>query len=545
MNKFKNYFYSKKESWWFISFSIFLSSGILIEPQLLAAAIQKNDLSEMWLYWSGLIGVGFSIPFFAHLWGKIPIKTENELILFRFSGKGAKILHGFRSLYLGGLIIPFLIAFHILAFSKIIVLYTSNSKESVITLLLILLIIGTFFNKFYLRIKIDFYLLIVFILFFLALTILIIYNSHGISNFLNTINATAKSLTIIPKTNTVSFTNFLVFICVQWWSASILDYPDMNGQKLLASKSMRDITKTILVPSLVLIVFKIVLLSFTFLVINNTLSNTVDSEFAFANVFLTSLPNWALPLVLVFFGISFLAIVQNHQNWSGSLLAENFYKTYINSKISAKKSNRIGIYCMLYVIALAGIIAFYSNSIMYMVKLLFTITAGVGPVFILRWYWWRINAWSQLSAMVSAMLMPLVYDLLFENNSWFFKMIIALENGFKIDQYPIKIIFLTLFVSLIWITITFLTKPTEQSKVKSFAETVQPGGYWKGIKNSGKLHLTKRLFIWVLLASNSLITIAVLWNFVQLQFFICACLLAVYVLFFFVSYKMLNHINNS
>jgi Na+/proline symporter len=379
----------------------------------------------------------------------------------------------------------------------------------------------------------------------LALTILIIYNSHGISNFLNTINATAKSLTIIPKTNSVSFTNFLVFICVQWWSASILDYPDMNGQKLLASKSMRDITKTILVPSLVLIVFKIVLLSFTFLVINNTLSNTVDSEFAFANVFLTSLPNWALPLVLVFFGISFLAIVQNHQNWSGSLLAENFYKTYINSKISAKKSNRIGIYCMLYVIALAGIIAFYSNSIMYMVKLLFTITAGVGPVFILRWYWWRINAWSQLSAMVSAMLMPLVYDLLFENNSWFFKMIIALENGFKIDQYPIKIIFLTLFVSLIWITITFLTKPTEQSKVKSFAETVQPGGYWKGIKNSGKLHLTKRLFIWVLLASNSLITIAVLWNFVQLQFFICACLLAVYVLFFFVSYKMLNHINNS
>ena len=82
-----------------------LSGGLMIEPQLICSSLVKGNLSDMWLYWSAGIGSAFSISFFAHLWRNVPVKTENEFIFFRFSGSGAKILHHFRSLYLGFIII--------------------------------------------------------------------------------------------------------------------------------------------------------------------------------------------------------------------------------------------------------------------------------------------------------------------------------------------------------------------------------------------------------------------------------------------------------
>lgn len=73
-----NLFYSKNESWWLIGFSMLLASGIMIEPQLICASLLKGQLSDMWLYWSAGIGSAFSVSFFAHLWRKVPVKTENE-----------------------------------------------------------------------------------------------------------------------------------------------------------------------------------------------------------------------------------------------------------------------------------------------------------------------------------------------------------------------------------------------------------------------------------------------------------------------------------
>jgi solute:Na+ symporter, SSS family len=77
---------------------------------------------------------------------------------------------------------------------------------------------------------------------------------------------------------------------------------------------------------------------------------------------------------------------------------------------------RMGIVAMIYIVVIAGGISIYAESLVGITKYLFAITAGVGPVFMLRWYWWRINAWSQLSAMVAALVYPPILDALFENN---------------------------------------------------------------------------------------------------------------------------------
>jgi hypothetical protein len=81
-----NLFYSKNESWWLIGFSMLLTSGLMIEPQMICSSLLKGQLSDMWLYWSAGIGSAFSVSFFAHLWRKVPVKTENEFLFFRYSG---------------------------------------------------------------------------------------------------------------------------------------------------------------------------------------------------------------------------------------------------------------------------------------------------------------------------------------------------------------------------------------------------------------------------------------------------------------------------
>jgi Na+/proline symporter len=162
-------FYSKNESWWLVGFSMILASGLIIEPQLICAALIKGQLSDMWLYWSGAIGAAFSISFFAHLWKNIPVKTENELLFFRFSGVGAKILHAFRSLYIGGIIVPFIVGFSILGLSKIVAYMLEISPNSSICMLTGFLFVLTFFNSFKTRLRMDFILFILFILLFLII----------------------------------------------------------------------------------------------------------------------------------------------------------------------------------------------------------------------------------------------------------------------------------------------------------------------------------------------------------------------------------------
>ena len=173
-------FYSKNESWWLIGFSMILASGLIIEPQLICSALIKGQLSDMWLYWSGAIGAAFSVSFFAHLWRNIPVKTENEFLFFRFSGIGAKILHAFRSLYLGAIIIPFIIAFSILGFSKIVTYILAISPNSAIIILTGFLFVLTFFNSFKTRLRMDFILFLVFSWSILTITQCIMHNSKNV-----------------------------------------------------------------------------------------------------------------------------------------------------------------------------------------------------------------------------------------------------------------------------------------------------------------------------------------------------------------------------
>ena len=539
-----NLFYTKNERWWLIGFSMLMASGIMIEPQLICAALAKGQLSDMWLYWSAIIGSSFSVSFFAHLWRKVPVKTENEFLFFRYSGKGAKVLHIFRSLYLGLLIIPFLISFSVLAFSKIVCFIIGIELRVAIILATLLLVLLTFFNSLKSRIRIDFVLFIVFMTLFCIITACLFEHTGGLSHLASTVQSSKINFNIVPSIGSKTFNAFIVFILVQWWSASILDYPDMNGQKLMATNSSNDLVKSVFLPSLSVVLFRVVLFTLPFLAVCYGFTNGIaDSELAFTNLFVKVLPSWMLVLVVLLFLIPFISLAQNMQNWGGSLLIENFYKQTINPRLSDDKAKKIGIVAMIYIVVVAGGIAIYAENLVGITKYLFAVTAGVGPVFMLRWYWWRINAWSQLSAMLAALIYPPFLDWFYDNNKVIHELLIGLEHHFNIEYYPIKIIILTLAVCFTWLAVTFLTEPTATKTLETFATTIKPGGFWKLFNNSGKTFSKLRLLAWLLQTGNGFLLYFIFWNFLIGNYALLIGLLLLFVICFFVSYQLIQKAN--
>lgn len=521
-----------------------LTSGIIVEPQIIYSSLINGQLSDMWLYWSVAIGSAFSVSFFAHLWRNVPVKTENEFLFFRFSGIGAKILNQFRSLYLGLLVIPFIISFSLLAFGKILSSITEISLTFTLILLTAFLVILTFYNSLKARLRMDLALFIIFVLIFIFLFSYILNATGGLSHLSKSIVSSKVNHSIFPSFGTKAFNAFLIFITVQWWSAALLDYPDMNGQKLMASKNNHDLMKSIFLPSISILLFRLLLFTLPFMAVLYGHSKFSDSELVFTSLFTNILPPWMLVLVVVFFSIPFISVVQNMQNWGGALLTENFYKHSFDPNANEIKLKKIGIFAMVYLILAACTISINSNSLIGISKYLFAITAGVGPVFVLRWYWWRINAWSQLSAMVAALIFPPVLDWLVINNNAIHLLIESLKNQLGMDYYPLKIIILTILVCCFWLLITFITSPTESTVLQKFATTIKPGGFWGKFESSGKIYSKYRIAAWILQTCNGFIVYFMFGEFIIANYSRFSLLLLVFCLSFFYAFKLIQKANS-
>lgn len=540
----KNWFFARNQSWWLIGFSIVMSSGILAESQLICDRLLNGDLSEMWLFWSAGLGSSFGIVFFAHLWKNVPVKTENEFIFFRFSGKGAHYLHRFRSFYLGFIVIPLIMSFHILSLSKMISLLFTVSIPTAIMVIGLCLLLFSFINSFVNRLRFDFLYFIFFLVLFTITLIGIVNSLGGISKILFVVKTTTTQFSIVPSLDSPMFSQFLLFIFIQWWSALIIDYPDQNGQKLMASKSMTDTTKILLLPGLFQLIIRWILFMLPFVVVGFGFANVgADGEVAFINLFQRTLPSWMIIVVLFLFFLPVLSILQNDQNWGGGILIENFFKGILSDSFFVKNHGVLSVAAMVYLIIAACFIAFFTESLRDIMKYMLSITAGVGPVFMLRWYWWRVNAWTQLSAMLAALIYPLLFDVLYINFNPFTLMINSLTDLLGLDLYSLQLIIFTFLVVFTWLSVTFLTSPTDEERLKVFAEKIRPGGFWGIYQNRATCFPIYRFLAWLILAINSFLMYVIFWKFVTGYYLFSAILLLIYLLLFFGAYRILLRVN--
>ncbi|HPQ35930.1 MAG TPA: hypothetical protein PK563_15655, partial [Tenuifilaceae bacterium] len=258
---FKSLFFSSKETWWLIGFSMIISGGMLTIPQIITSFVVKGNLEGMWIIWAGFLGTAFGKAFFAHLWHRVPVKTENELILYRFSGRGSKILHAFRSLYVGGIIAPLGLSMVFLAFGRIVSFTLGCSVNAGILFSLGFVVVATFFNSLRQRLRLDTIYLAILVVSLIVIVYFILINIGSLNDLQLKINQSNLGYRLFPQMGSRAFTAFLVFFLVQWWSASIIDFPNITGRKLMSAGSMNAITRSIVLPSLMFSVFTLIIIS--------------------------------------------------------------------------------------------------------------------------------------------------------------------------------------------------------------------------------------------------------------------------------------------
>lgn len=455
-NKIKGSF-ETKTSWVKNGFSLFAVNFSITIPLLYSGIIHSEGIGGLWLFWSAYAISGF-VPFvFAPLWAKLNFTTDNQFLLFRFGGKGAKIMHLFRTVYVGWLIVAFLMSFQLLALLKVITFIAGWERYISLGIISILLILITIKNKLSVNIRLDFFntlligIVFIFVLIFLLLAPSSLPESTKIIEF----------STIFP----INKWNLIVLLFVQTWSVNLFDGSGMEAQRFFSTKNKSNAWKVTILSSSLMVVFSLIMVLINYIGANKFgTPNLQDKEMFILSYLQNGLPTWFLPIVLVALFASFITTFEGMLNWGASYLTIDGYKTYINPKASKRRLSIISVASMLIIVSSSLAITYFNDSLTVLIKILFSITAGVAPVFVLRWFWMRINAWSQISAMISSG----VYTLLYQNFIFKSKLEESWQELTSLNQYSVQLIFITIVTTVTWLIVTFITSKDNKLVTDNF-----------------------------------------------------------------------------
>ncbi len=451
-----NYIFFKskgKISWMISGLSLYMFYLSADQGQFLMGLIAEHGMSGLWMVWVGIIG-SFVVPIvFAPLWQKLDFITDNQFLLFRFPGTSGRILHLFRAVYVGGLVVALLLCFHVIGFSRILEVFFHMDSAMAIYISVAVLGLFALKNVFEFKLKMD---ALHAILFFLSLVIILYFVGNQMSSFHDVVSFfddNPDKRLIFPKNeNQESWFSLFVFLGIQWWSCNLFDGGGPEMSRFTSVKGRKNAIWTGLLPIGISFVVGFLVIGHILVLLGLT-NQFSNPELQYVESVFNIVPDAFHGLIFLgFFGM-FITTADSLLNWGASFLTMDVYKGYIYAN-SDKNLKLMSFGTMVLLSLLSMIFALNIDSLQSLVKITFSIAAGVAPVYILRWIWFRINAWSQLSAMFSSAIFTLIYPYYHE--------------FLPLSEYPegeSRIVIVTLLTTLIWIVITFLT-PNQSDAVK-------------------------------------------------------------------------------
>ena len=481
---------NKKVSWLVSGLSLFMLYLSVDQGQFLTGIIAEHGMKGMWLVWSSWLGV-FVIPIvFAPLWQKLNFITDNQFILFRYPGKSGKILHAFRALYVGGLVVSLLMCFHVLGFARVLQVYFQLDNTTSVLITGGVLAIYSLKNVLEIKLKMD---SIHAIIYFIGLVVIlgsVWHAANGWDGLFAFFDKHPDKKLIIPSNNDwSSWFSLFVFIGVQWWSCYLFDGGGPEMARFTAVNDKKSALLTGLLPIAISFLTSFFILGHILLILGLNSSQNIQEIYYVKSIF-ELVPQVLKPLVfLAFFGM-FISTAESLMNWGASFLTVDFYKQYLKPKSTDSSIRKVSFAAMFSLSILSLIFALQVDSLQSLIKITFSIAAGVAPVYILRWVWYRINAWSQLSAMLSSAIFTLIYP-----------KIHAILPFAEFPMEEARVLVVTILTSFIWLIVTFLT---ENQSIK-----VQPK--MQSIVESSR-QFFNRLLIAIILGVCFLVFVAWIWS---------------------------------
>jgi SSS family solute:Na+ symporter len=492
----KEYFLSGRTlPWWLLGLSMVATTFSTDTPNLVTDIVRQNGVSGNWVWWIFLLTGLLTVFVYAKLWRRSDVNTDMEFYELRYSGWAGRFLRGFRSVYLGIIFNVMAMAGVTLAAIKIgAIMLDISAVETVLYaggVTLIFSSVGGFRGVVYTD----------FILFFTAMIgaigaayyLVNLPEVGGMSGILSNELVSSK-VSIFPDLSDeyILWTLLVIPLAVQWWSSW---YPGAEpggggyiAQRMLAAKSENhalgatlffNIMHYALRPWPWILVALASLIIFPDLdSIRETFPNVVEDKIGHDLAYpamLTLLPSGLLGFVLASLVSAYMSTISTHLNWGSSYVVNDFYKQLINKNASEKELVNVGRVSVVILMIISSLFAIALTNSYQLFDIILMFGAGTGSIFILRWFWWRINAWSEIAAMLSSGLI----SIFFANE----KIASFIFNENFIEPY-FKFPVIVLVTTFVWLLVTFLTKPDDDQKLMEFYKKTRPGGPgWKRIVN--------------------------------------------------------------
>jgi len=495
----EEYFLSGRNvSWWLAGASMVATTFAADTPLVVTGLVFNKGVAGNWLWWNMLMSGMLTVFFFARLWRRAGVMTDVEFAELRYSGKPAAALRGFRAVYLA------------LPINLIVLGWVTKAMIKILTISLGLHpvnVLGMTISGEVIAVGICFVItvaystgagmwavlwtdLVQFVIKMSAVIILAVYAVRAVGGMDKMKTGLAAhygsadaALSVLPIQWTGSgiagyawmpLLTLFVFLSVQWWAAW---YPGAEpggggyvAQRIFSSKTERDGVLATLFFQVAHYAIRpwpwIVTGLATVLLYPAGVGAAHDHEATYVQAFVDLLPTPWRGFMMAGFAAAYMSTVGTQLNWGASYLVNDFYRRFLNKTAPDKHYVTVSRWATVILFLLSIIVTSQLDTVASAWELLLALVSGTGLVLILRWYWWRINAWSEISAMIASFVVSLVALRVVKAQ---------LPAGSPLIQSYVMLI--TVAVSTVtWLTVTFLTAPEPDSKLDSFYEKVRPGG---------------------------------------------------------------------
>jgi solute:Na+ symporter, SSS family len=502
--------------WYIAGVSMVATTFAADTPLAVTELVGNKGIAGNWLWWNFLMGGMLTTFFFARLWRRSGVVTEVELIELRYGGKPAQFLRSFKAVYLGLIMNVLVMGWVNVAFITILQVFFGITDTA--TLFAItggVMLLTALYSSLSGLLGVA---MTDFIQFFIAITgcvILAVFvvNSDKIGGIDGLIEKLpAQSLDFFPSfsndeglasTLTIAVGSFFAYIGVMWWSSW---YPGQEpggggyiAQRMMSAKNEKHSLMATLffqVAHYCLRPWPWIIVGLCALVLYPDLSGD-DKRFGFVYAMNDFLPAGLKGLLFVAFLAAYMSTISTQLNWGASYLVNDVYKRFLRPKSTDKQQVMASRVTSMLLMVVSLWATTYITSIKSVWEFVMEAGAGLGLVLILRWYWWRINAWSEIAATVTPFI---VYGVL---------------QFYKADWgvvFPNSFFFTVGITTVVWIVVTFITKPESNGTLQNFYKRTQPGGWWGKFINTSAIEYKKisHAYLWLCWAMGVVFTYSIL-----------------------------------
>ena len=456
----------RKLPWWIAGTAMVATTFAADTPLAVTELVRSGGIAGNWLWWNMVAANIVTVFFFAKLWRRAGVTTDIEFIELRYSGKEASFLRGFKALYLGLFANCIIMGWVNVALAQILAHLAGIQEHVFFIVIATMIFVGLYsaVGGLWAVAVTDFVQFIIAMGGCIVLAFVVIAHPsiNGIEGLIHKLSPQALSFIPFGDSASIPLAAFLLYIGVQWWACW---YPGAEpggggyvAQRMMSSKNETHSLKATLWFTIAHFALRpwpwIIVALATIVLYPEVPAEQSKATYIFA--IRDFLPHGLKGLLVAAFLAAYMSTISTHLNWGSSYLVNDLYRRFIAPKKSERHYVVIAQVCTLLLVIISSALIFVIDSISGAWAFIIECGAGIGPVLMLRWYWWRINAWSEIAAMAAPIPAVIVSRFVFD------------------ITFPYNLLIIVPFTTLCWLAVTFLTRPVDNDKLQSFYKTVTP-----------------------------------------------------------------------